>query len=157
MTLPTLYLAGPITGLDYKGATEWRDGVREEMLRYGIDARSPMRGKSFLAALREIGGTAREWYTKNALASAPGVVCRDRNDVRTAGAVLMNLAGATRVSIGSMCELGWADAFRVPVITVMEPGNIHDHMFVTQLSGYVVPALPEALDIARVVLTGAPR
>ena len=38
-----------------------------------------------------------------------GIVTRDRWDVAKADVVLMNLVGATQVSIGTMVELGWAE------------------------------------------------
>lgn len=77
-------------------------------------------------------------------------VTRDRFDVRTADALLINLLGAPRVSIGTMVELGWADAYRIPVVTVMDPDdklNPHAHDFVRILSGTVVDTLDKAIDI----------
>ena len=63
------------------------------------------------------------------------------------------LKEATEISIGTMIEYGWADAFRKPIITVMEnEGNVHDHNFVKELSGFVVEELDEGIFIAKSIL-----
>lgn len=152
MTKPILYLAGPITGQTYAGATDWREYARNALWPH-IEARSPMRGKAYLAAMVDpIGGTPDEAYTRHAISSVAGVVARDRNDVYTCGAVLAYLRDTDRASIGTMVEFGWADAFRKPIITVLDKSGPHYHMFVTQLSGYVVETLEEGLQIARILL-----
>jgi hypothetical protein len=43
-----------------------------------------------------------------------------------------------------MVELGWADATKIPIVIVMESGNIHQHCFVNTLATYVVDNLEEA-------------
>ena len=42
-----IYLAGPICGLTYDGAQEWRDTFRKE-IDPRIEAFSPLRGKEYL-------------------------------------------------------------------------------------------------------------
>jgi hypothetical protein len=145
-------LAGPITGLNYAGATDWRGAVTRELLPYVIGV-SPMRGKHYLKDKTEIGGTSADFTAmKQALSTPQAIVCRDRWDVQTCDAVLMNVLGAERVSIGTMIEAGWADAARKPVILVIEPtGNVHEHGMLDQLSGYRVPTLDEAVHIAKML------
>jgi len=148
---PRVYLAGPITGLSYAGATDWRSQAIEA-LRPDIVGVSPMRGKDYLAMLPTIGGTSEEAYTRLSVMSAPkGVICRDRWDVRTCDAVLMNVLGAAKVSVGTMIEVGWADAFRKPVVVVREPGNVHSHMMLDEIAGYTVGTLDEAVSILHVL------
>jgi len=148
---PRVYLAGPITGLNYQGATDWREHVIEELLP-GIIGVSPMRGKAYLRDYGVIGGTSDEAYTKiSVLAHPKGVICRDRWDVTTCDAVLMNLLGAERVSIGTMIEAGWADAARKPVIVVREPTNVHAHMMLDEIAGYTVETIEEAVHILRIL------
>jgi predicted small integral membrane protein len=47
-TAPTVYLAGPIAGLSYKGATDWRDQAIASLAEAGIRGLSPMRAKEYL-------------------------------------------------------------------------------------------------------------
>ena len=48
-----LYCAGPITGLSYDESTDWRAYVASK-LPENIHAVSPMRGKTYLKAQKEI-------------------------------------------------------------------------------------------------------
>lgn len=145
---PRVYLAGPISGLNYAGATDWRESVARQLLP-NIIGLSPMRGKDYLASLDVIGGRPDEAYTSNAMSTGKAVVTRDRNDTTKSDAVLMNLLGSKKVSIGTMIEAGWADAARVPLVLVIEPDNIHQHMMLAEIAGYTVSTLDEAVHILK--------
>jgi nucleoside 2-deoxyribosyltransferase len=158
---PRVYLAGPITGLTYDGATDWRKAVTEELLPEVIGV-SPMRGKGYLAQLTviedakkqqaAIGGTSEDLYgLKQVMSSPQGITGRDRWDVETCDAVLMNLLGAERVSIGTMIEAGWADAHRKPLIVVREPKNIHAHGMLDAVATYTVGTLEEGLHLTKML------
>lgn len=155
MSLPRCYLAGPITGLSFAGCTSWRERA-VQLLAPDVLGISPMRGKEYLAHLPAIGGTPVEEYMANAISTPKAIVTRDRFDVRTADCVMMNLLGAQIVSIGTMIEAGWADAWRVPIVLVIEPGvqNVHAHAMLDQVSGYVVHTLEEAAHMVKVLLAG---
>lgn len=142
-----IYLAGPITGLTYDGADDWRGYAAE---RLGKDhVRNPLRGKEYL---REHGVLEDAYHDIHPLSTQKGITHRDRNDVRTSDVVLANFLGATRVSIGTMIEFGWADAFRVPVVAVMEPDNVHAHGMALEVAGWVTDNLDEGIAIARTVV-----
>lgn len=65
----------------------------------------------------------------------------------------MNLLGAKRVSIGTTVELGWADAWRKPLILVMEKsGNIHGHIFYQGIPTYRVDNLDSGIACAKYLL-----
>lgn len=147
--MASVYLAGPIAHLTYVEATEWRQYAASFLASHGIQAYSPMRAKEFLISR----GVITPGIYAETLASDPGIVTRDRNDVRTCDLVLANLLDAPQVSVGTPVEYGWADAFRKPIITVMESqGSPYDHPFVRHLSGYRVVTLDDALEIAVAVL-----
>ena len=149
-----VYLSGPITGCTYEGCTDWREYARKVLKASGISGLSPMRAKEYLAALHApISGHGREYFDLSVMSKPQAVISRDRFDTQGADVMLMNLLGAERVSIGTMVELGWADAARVPVIGVIESsGNIHDHIFVSQLIGFRVETLDEGLSVAKSIL-----
>jgi nucleoside 2-deoxyribosyltransferase len=146
-----IYLCGPITGLTYDEATLQRNELVLRFQDLGISALSPMRGKIF-----ELQGRAEVFKSKGyteIMATDKAIVGRDRNDVKSSDAILADLRGAKKASIGSMVEFGWADAYRIPIITVMEKdGNPHDHAFVQQLSTYVVSDMEEAIVLATILL-----
>ncbi len=147
--MPKIYLAGPIAGCTYDDAQAWRTFVANELDCFGVKCFSPLRGKEFL---RDVGVITISTYNE-ALASDEGIVTRDRHDVRTSDLMLVNLRDAPRVSVGTPVEYGWADAFGIPVITVMEKeGSLYDHPFIRGLSGYRVETLEEGIELVKAVL-----
>src|SRR5688572_22571722 len=105
-----VYLAGPISHCSYGGCTGWREYVQKELADVGIEAVSPMRGKEYLSHLQSISPGGQDYADLSVLSLPRGVMTRDRFDTMRCDAVLLNLLGADRVSIGSMIEVGWADS-----------------------------------------------
>jgi nucleoside 2-deoxyribosyltransferase len=138
-----VYLAGPISGLTYGESTDWRESIQNKLAAYGISGVSPMRGKWYLEQEKVIKGS----YEDHALSSKRGITTRDRWDCQRCDAILVNLLGAKKVSIGTMIELGWADSARKPIVLVMEPDNIHAHPIVNEVAGFTCTTLDEAVDV----------
>lgn len=141
-----VYLSGPISGLTYEGCTDWREGVAGVLLEHGIEPLSPLRGKGFLKGRGIIEAHEGQDYA-NPLTTDRGITTRDRFDTQRCDFMLVNLLDASRVSIGTMIELGWADAARVPIVLVMAPENIHNHAIVRGVAGYITDELDEGVDI----------
>ncbi len=151
MSQPTVYLAGPITGLEYTGATGWRDFATCVFSDYDITGLSPMRHKEFLSGF----GIFDARHHTNPLHTPSGVVARDYYDVKRCSLVLMNLLGATMVSIGSVFEAAWCVDLRKPLVMVIEPQlklNPHDHWFMHQAASFVVPSLIEGIETSVAIL-----
>ena len=122
-----VYLAGPITGLSYSGCTDWRKFAKDELKKYGILGVSPMRAKEYLNKEKNISDS----YPEKILSCDRGITTRDRFDVMTSNLILVNFLGAKEKSIGTVGEIFWADAFRKPIVTIMEKdGNPHDHSMI---------------------------
>jgi nucleoside 2-deoxyribosyltransferase len=154
MNNKTVYLAGPITGLSYGGCTDWRQQACDALAKHGITGLSPMRAKNYLSSLPSISGHGKEYAHMGVLSTPRAVTTRDRFDTCRADLVLVNLLGATQVSVGTMIELGWADASRNPVVCAIEPeNNPHEHMIVQEIIGFRVPSLEEALNVCIAILT----
>ncbi len=145
-----LFLSGPIIGCTYEGCSDWRNYVANK-LPSNIQAISPMRGKEFLSNQGVIGKENLRENTSSLITSS-GITTRDRFDIARCDVVLMNLIGATQITIGTMIELGWADAYRKPVVLAIEKQNIHHHPIVCGIAGFVVPTLDEAIQTAMAVL-----
>jgi nucleoside 2-deoxyribosyltransferase len=147
MTKPTVYLAGPISGESFAGASDWRDFATERLATAGIIALSPLRHKTYLAEEKSI----QDSYSEFALSTAQAITARDRFDVQRCDVVLMYLVGAKKVSIGTMIEAGWADAFRKPVVLVLEDPTqkvLHEHERLTTICGFRATNLWHGIDIA---------
>lgn len=141
-----IYLAGPITGLTFKGAQDWRTAVKEELDTIpGVVAYTPLRLKEYLDDDRIIQGheMSRNW-----------IVARDRWDVGTSEIVLINFAGAKSASIGTVSELtqayGQPHTFSIVVLPTSEKdSNPHHHIFVYHLADAIVEDLDEALSLIK--------
>lgn len=150
---PLVYLAGPISGLNYEGATEWRDYAKQWLANSGIVGLSPMRAKEFLKHVDAFSPVnAENAAYENPLAKARGIMTRDRNDATRCDVLLVNLLGAKTVSIGTVMEVAWADANRIPIVIAMEPDNVHQHCMINEAAGYVVTSLDEAIHIVKAVI-----
>jgi hypothetical protein len=146
-----VYLDGPITGQSYDGANDWRHFVAS-YLEPEILSLSPMRYKDFLRGSSSIGDSYQD--QKHPLSLDKGIITRDRLDVRGCDLVFFNFLGASKASIGSCVELGWADAFGKPIVVAMDPssGNAQNHGFVRQLTGFTVLTLEKGVELIKQIL-----
>jgi len=147
MSRPRVYLAGPIQGLTYDEASLWREtciGVLDEA---GIDGLSPMRNKEMLRRGRTTIETDNYDEGQSFLSPA-GVTARDRLDVRRSDIIIMNMIGAVGGNVGSMIELGWADAWNKPVVLVAELDHYtRRHPMADTLTAFKVESIEDAVDL----------
>jgi hypothetical protein len=153
---PSVYLAGPITGLNYNDTITWREFVAADLKAVGINAFSPMRAKNYLANIKNL-----EMPTPNddvyaalsPLSSSRGIMTRDRWDATRCDVLFVNFVGAEKVSIGTCMEIAWADLSRIPIVCVIESkGNPHEHGMIMESVGFRVTTLDEAIHIVKSLL-----
>jgi nucleoside 2-deoxyribosyltransferase len=155
MTAPLVYLSGQISGLTYGDAQSWRDFAIRYLADRGIKGVSPLRGeKAHDASHAQISAHGRD-YAKSPLLTAKAITDRDRFDATRCDVMLVNLLDMTRISIGTMIEIGWADAHRIPIVLAApEPGvaHLHDHLMVNEIASVRAHTLEDALDCVVVLL-----
>jgi len=143
-----VYLAGPITGLDYKGAVDWRQEAKKKLLP--IIGISPMRAKEYFKDVTEFSATCVGYEQYSCLSSARGIMTRDHWDATRCDIVLVNFLGAQKVSIGTVMEIAWAWDHNIPVIAIMEQeGNPHEHGMITEAVGFRVETLDNAIEVIK--------
>jgi nucleoside 2-deoxyribosyltransferase len=125
----------------------WRRYVAAK-LPSGMTAVSALRGREHLAAERVI----QSHYSDRPLSTEKGLTRRDRMDVRRCDLLFVNLLSARSISIGTVVEIAWADAFGKPVVLVMTPGTLHDHGIIRELAAFSVPTLDQGIEVAVDVL-----
>lgn len=153
-----VYLAGPITGLSYDGAEDWRAYAKGKLGEFGIKGLSPLRAKDYLRSLDVLSGTGEEYAHLGVLSTCRGVMTRDRYDATRCDVLLVNLLGAKSVSIGTVMEIAWADLKRTPIVVAMEAtGNCHAHMMISEAIGFSLPTLDQALDVVAAIADNARR
>lgn len=148
----TVYLAGPISGLGYEGATQWRDLAAQMLSASGIKPLSPLRFKPYLKGIENIDKHNAEYGKINVLSSPRGIMARDRFDATRCDVMLVNLLNAEKVSMGTVMEIAWADLKRIPVVCIMEPGNVHEHSMVLEAIDFRCGSLAEGIELVRAVL-----
>lgn len=146
-----IYLAGPISGLTFGEATDWRTDASVEIARAlpHVVALSPLRNKTYFDRQH----TMEDSYEQLLFSNQRAITVRDRFDCLRSDAILMNLLGAKKVSIGSMIELGWANEIKKPIVVVMEDDNIHNHAMVREIASWIVPTLDQGLEVIKGLFT----
>lgn len=140
-----LYLAGPITGESWNGATNWRTYVGDALADVGIEGVSPLRSKEYL--LNEVAIADR--YDEYILSTSKGIFTRDFYDVSRVDGLFVNFLGAKKVSIGTVMEIAYAWSLRKPIIVVMDKDNIHQHSMLREASGWIVDTIEDGIHVAK--------
>jgi nucleoside 2-deoxyribosyltransferase len=144
-----VYTAGPITGCTYKNATSWRDGVAKDLNSDKIECLSPMRGHDKDGLIIDK-GLLQGGVKDGVAAEEKSINRRDHFDCTRASCVLANFLDTKKISIGTVMEVGWAWDHQIPVVCVMEKGNVHDnHPMLNDCITYRVNTLEQAVDIIK--------
>ena len=149
---PTVYLAGPIDGLEYEQAVVWRNRAITNLAMRGIVGVSPMRGKEYLEGELLNAGTEGRPQRQDPLCTDKGIMGRDYYDCMHCDLVLANFFGSKQKSLGTAMECAWRFQAGKPVIAVIEPGNFHDHPMLRETFTYSVPTLGHGLKLAITLL-----
>lgn len=146
-----VYLAGAIGALSYDDACRWRHDAQRALSEAGITAYSPMRDKEFLSGEMSMSSVPNVY--KNPLTTSRAIMTRDFNDCISADAVLFNFLGARKVSAGSMFELAWCYANRIPTVVVSEDDNVNVcHPMASEAIDFRARTLNEGIAILQSIL-----
>lgn len=145
---PRVYLAGPMKGLSVESANGWREEITLA-LAPEIACYSPMRQVAECAGSN---GRVEASYEHHVLHNQKSLTTRDRLDVMRADLVIANLITAKSVSIGTCIEVGWCDAWRIPLVLMLDEGGPHEHPMIREAAGWIVRTNHEAAYVARSVL-----
>jgi nucleoside 2-deoxyribosyltransferase len=151
---PLVYLAGGIAGLTGRTATDWRIEAGMMLRSRDVETLDPMRAKDALSGQARISTDFHDYADRGAFFTAKGIMTRDFNDVKRCDALLVNLLGAEKPSLGTIMELAWAYAFQKPAVIAIEAsGNPHDlHPMIHEAMPFRVTTLDEAIDAVAVIL-----
>ena len=148
---PTIYLGGPMSGMTWRQAMEWR-WTAQTRLEHSWRLINPCRTQIPMDKLDEviIASTQKDGDLDLHL-TATGITAQDEFFIDQSDWLLVNFLGAERVSIGTVWEMGYAWAKGKKIVTVVEPGSINDHPFTRRRSHVFTPDFEEALDFFLVV------
>lgn len=139
-----VYVAGPMAGLNRQAMLGWRLTVAESLRP--AEVINPLRG--FIDKIAP-DGKMIAGHEQDVLRQRHELTSRDLWDVMRSDLVFVDFSGATRVSIGTILEMGVAWTCRTPIIVVMDQAGLHDHPMIREMAMYVVPTLSEAIQLTR--------
>jgi hypothetical protein len=139
--VPKIYLTAPVTGVTDTQGT-WREKMRSSVepqvrlldpLASGM-VRTPLYripGSTLIPSMQEFGALT---------------IARNKEAIQSCDMLVANLLGAHVVSLGSVGEIFWADAFKKPILIVRDAlGNPHDHLLLNQIATWTVFDLDGAI------------
>lgn len=145
-----IYLAGPIADCTLKEATTWRNFVTERFVD-NIIGISPMREKAanLNVGSGRISGDGKA-YADTLMSNQPAIFQRDKFDCATADGVLAYLPkemNDRRPSLGTVIELGWANARDIPIVLVTDDPYYANHPLVMGCCGWIVDDLELGIQV----------
>ena len=154
MNRPLVYLAGGIAGLPSVDAIDWRVEAHVMLSYRGVEGLDPMRAKAALGAQAKISTNFNDYAQNGVFFTSRGIMTRDFNDVKRCDALLVNLLGLVKPSLGTIMELAWAYALQKPAVVAIEAeGNPHDnHPMIHEAIPFRVETLDEAIDAVATIL-----
>ena len=138
-----IYIAHPISGDSFESVVSYYEHLRDRLIYRGYKVLCPMTGKGYLRTELKF---KAHGYEGKPMSTNHAIVERDRWMIGQSDIILVDLLGATRVSIGCMFELAWAMDIGKHTIVIMEMNNIHRHSFVIDAADVLFETLDEALD-----------
>ena len=146
----SVYLAGPISGNNSESASGWRELVKRR-LNSAVSCIDPLRDDPDYSIGQPCSGG--ETGLRDLIHSQQ-MLARDRWDISHCSLLLANFCGATAISVGTVGELFWADAFRKLIVIVREAGNPHDVPFLNAITPWIYQDLSQAIQKINRLLVG---
>lgn len=149
----TVYLAGPITGMLKGAANDWRYEFAEQLKDHGIIGISPLRCEPLVG--ERYGGT----YADPKFGTARAIASKNLYDVQSCDMTLAFMPATARIdsghlSSGTLIEIGWANAFRKPLVLVSDDLEAYNHPVVNAACGWVLDNLDDGLEVVLGILGG---
>ena len=146
-----IYLAGPITGLSYTEATEWRNEFKrkiEDSSNKRIVCYSPMRNTEYLSKETAL----EKAYNDKVLSSSKAILAKGYNDAINADVVVVNFLNSSKVSIGTVMEIAWAKHLKIPIVLIIDEDNIHTHPMINESADFLVNNIVDAMYVCETLL-----
>jgi len=146
-----VYLAGPIKGLNYGTAADWRLQTANRFAwdGTGIKCLNPMRDKEELETEESLQSDYPGLLTKGR-----HIYARDFNDVKRADVVLVNYLHAPDRpgSGGTAWEIGLAHAWQKPIVMCVTKDSPYYHHLLVNSAGFVVETLEDGITAVKSLL-----
>lgn len=145
-----VYLAGPILGCTKGEANDWRRYVADQLEPHGIIGISPLRCEPL------IGERYTLEYPDPRFGVPRAIAAKNKHDVQNGDITLAYLPAemGPNISLGTVGEIFWADAYDKQVILVSDHPKIIQHPVLDAAVDWKLGSLDEAIDVCIGVLGG---
>jgi nucleoside 2-deoxyribosyltransferase len=144
-----VYLAGPIVGRTKSEANHWRQHVADQLGDHGIVGISPLRCEPIH------GERYPTSHDADPLFGTPRAIgAKNRFDVKAADIVLAYMPEEHPLSLGTLGEIFWADAYGKQVIMVTTDHKLLEHPVLDAAVDWKLSTLDEAIDVCIGILGG---
>lgn len=139
----TVYLGGPIRGLSYQEASDWRNEAIRRLSDVGMKCLSPMRNKELIKDEEKI----TDSYESLKGYSSKDIFNRDKFDVINSDILLFNFTNRKVSIIGSLFELAWGHLLGKYCVVAVDKESIYaKHPFVKESASIMFENIDEAID-----------
>ncbi len=140
-----VYLAGPIAGQTADGLSNSISEKVAILTDLGYLVYNPMIAKDNLIQKADV--FTPFGYEALPVATEHAIFARDKWMVQQSDIVIADLTSSgSRVSIGTMMEIAWANLQGKMVIVILPRDNIHDHLFVHEAATHIFQSLDDVYD-----------
>lgn len=148
----SIYLAGPIGGLNKGEANNWRDDTIVSLANMGMRGISPLRCEPLIGERYNVTG-----YLDPKFGTDRAIASKNLLDVQSCDLTLchfpQDLTDAYGVSLGTVVELAWAKALNKPTILVSTHERLTKHPVIGACAGWILPTLDDALEVIEGIFT----
>jgi nucleoside 2-deoxyribosyltransferase len=139
--MKTVYLAGPILGLDKGQANDWRNMVRKKIAHAGIQGISPLRCEPLIGPRYSLD------YPDPKFGTARAIAAKNRHDVMACDITLCYMPKSLPFSKGTLVELAWANAYDKQTILVSDDEATLKHPCIDACASWVLNDLEDAIEV----------
>lgn len=145
-----IYLAGPILGCTKGEANDWRRYVDDKLKDHGIVGISPLRCEPL------IGERYTLEYPDPRFGVPRAIAAKNKHDVQNCDIILAYLPKemGQNISLGTIGEIFWADAYDKQVILVSDHPKVIQHPVLDAAVNWKLGTLDEAVEVIIGVLGG---
>lgn len=147
-----IYVAHQITGLTFDQVVDYYGWAEEMFGSFGYEVLCPMTAKGFLRT-DELEKFKPKDY-KNPISTNHAIYERDQWMVRDCDVLYCDFTGSEKALMGCLFELAWAALLGKHTVTVVPPGNIHQHAFVLEASDICFETADKAVNYLKYLIEG---
>jgi nucleoside 2-deoxyribosyltransferase len=147
-----IYVARQITGLTFDQVVDYYNWAWEAFTNMGYHVLCPMTAKGFLRTDEQEKFKPKDY--KNPISTNHAIYERDQWMVKDCDVLYCDFTGSDRTLTGCLFEIAWAALLGKHVVTVIPPGNIHQHAFVLEASDICFETADKAVSYLEYLIEG---